>query len=77
MYPQIFQVLPYVYREMQTYRVIFFFLIYGVVLLFCGVLKVRRKTLPLRREDTKTKMIIVVLFSLEDGFLSFKPFSCA
>lgn len=47
-----------------------FWFIYSVVFLFCVVLKVRRKTLSLRRENTKTKMIIVV-FSLEDVFFSF------
>lgn len=38
-----------------------FWFIYCVVFLFCVVLKVRRKTLPLRRESTKTKMISVVI----------------
>lgn len=75
MYPQIFQILPYVYREMQTSRVIFLY-IYGVVLLFCGF-ESKEKNPPFKRENTKTKMIIVLLFTLEDGFLSFKPFSCA
>lgn len=46
-----------------------FWFIYSVVFLFCVVLKVRRKTLPFRRENTKTKMNIV--FSLEDVFFSF------
>lgn len=49
-----------------------FCFIYSVVFLFCVVLKLRRKTLPLKRENTKTKMIIVV-FNLEDVFFSFSP----
>lgn len=51
--------------------------IYCVVFSFCVVSKVRRKTLPLRGENTNIKrMTMIMLFSLEDGFLHILSPSC-